>query len=338
MSNTPVFERWKMITEIGKSVTSSSTNKEVWEATTEAMDVLDQLRATNSYQASPAELLWLRDEANWHTLGRPYYKVYPTMLWQLQHTSLNFYPEYLKSPYPVFTVLFPKGSMKAPGVLVRLYERGEKAGIDGSGCTHDFSTIFENYDADKVLVLTYWDGDQLLETGSNHLVVGLTKTQTVEESVMNLVTSKKRLEGLVESDIPVEDRIAIWRTAIGVMMLGTDRHGLLRPDIAKEELEKRFPGGRSKASQRVAKERREKFCEGVRGWRVGSEIDLLASRSKGSGAGEERGSIGASHVRSGHMRMQPHGPKHSLRKLIYVAPTLVRPDLPMATSHGYRIQ
>ncbi|MEJ8798380.1 hypothetical protein WKR88_18995 [Trinickia caryophylli] len=32
------------------------------------------------------------------------------------------------------------------------------------------------------------------------------------------------------------------------------------------------------------------------------------------------------HWRRGHMRMQPYGPQHGLRKLIFVAPTLVRAD------------
>ncbi|KVU66024.1 hypothetical protein WK73_28085 [Burkholderia ubonensis] len=32
------------------------------------------------------------------------------------------------------------------------------------------------------------------------------------------------------------------------------------------------------------------------------------------------------HWRSGHLRMQPHGPQNSLRKLIFIAPTLIRAD------------
>lgn len=30
------------------------------------------------------------------------------------------------------------------------------------------------------------------------------------------------------------------------------------------------------------------------------------------------------HWRCGHFRMQPHGPRHSLRKVLFIAPTLVR--------------
>ena len=32
------------------------------------------------------------------------------------------------------------------------------------------------------------------------------------------------------------------------------------------------------------------------------------------------------HWRRGHFRMQPHGPHQSLRKVIFIAPTLVRAD------------
>lgn len=43
-------------------------------------------------------------------------------------------------------------------------------------------------------------------------------------------------------------------------------------------------------------------------------------------AGDEGGSTVAPHWRRGHFRLQPHGPRASLRKVMFIAPTVVRAD------------
>ena len=48
-------------------------------------------------------------------------------------------------------------------------------------------------------------------------------------------------------------------------------------------------------------------------------------------AGETAGQLGAhgelsAHCRRGHLRLQPYGPKSSLRKVLFIAPTVVRAD------------
>jgi hypothetical protein len=45
-----------------------------------------------------------------------------------------------------------------------------------------------------------------------------------------------------------------------------------------------------------------------------------------------------SHVRSGHLRLQAHGPQLSQRKVIFIEPTVVKPLLPPKPNVGYAIK
>lgn len=51
------------------------------------------------------------------------------------------------------------------------------------------------------------------------------------------------------------------------------------------------------------------------------DAEVARSASAGGDNGEVRG-----HWRRAHFRMQPHGPNSSLRKLVFIGPTIVRPD------------
>lgn len=53
-------------------------------------------------------------------------------------------------------------------------------------------------------------------------------------------------------------------------------------------------------------------------------LDLEPAAGAHSGPGDQRGVRG--HWRRPHFKMQPHGPQSSLRKLVFIGPTLVRPD------------
>jgi hypothetical protein len=74
------------------------------------------------------------------------------------------------------------------------------------------------------------------------------------------------------------------------------------------------------------------------GFEVGRDIKLprLPRKYDKKPEKETRGELAFGHIVSGHMKMQPHGPRNSLRKLIFVAPYIVRPDCPLkpkATPH-----
>ena len=130
----------------------------------------------------------------------------------------------------------------------------------------------------------------------------------------------------------------LMRIAVCTMFFGVENHELVMPDIHREVLTIKGKGKRKRITEQMRIDRELAKCKG---WKVGSEIDLPRplirregySGNEGTGKELEHG-----HIRSGHMRMQPCGKGNKDRKLIFLPPTVVRPDLPMRTTRGYRIQ
>ena len=55
-------------------------------------------------------------------------------------------------------------------------------------------------------------------------------------------------------------------------------------------------------------------------------MTLFDRTPQSHGAATGGGHTVRGHWRRGHMRMQPHGPKNSLRKLIVIKPILIHPE------------
>lgn len=66
-----------------------------------------------------------------------------------------------------------------------------------------------------------------------------------------------------------------------------------------------------------------------RSWQIAHLYDrvVLGPQTLMQHATDELGEV-SPHMRRGHFRLQPHGPQQSLRKVIFIAPTWIRPDLP----------
>lgn len=139
----------------------------------------------------------------------------------------------------------------------------------------------------------------------------------------------------IDDDVP--PLAFIFRLCVGVALFGIERHELILPDLPREVIDKR--GRKSKRQKVMAKERRERDEKKCNGWLVGSEIDLPRPLVKRDQCREGTGTeLQYGHIRSGHMRYQPCGPGNKDRKLIFLPPTVVRPDLPIRQMHGYRIK
>lgn len=101
------------------------------------------------------------------------------------------------------------------------------------------------------------------------------------------------------------------------------------PDDAPERLLEQARNGRSSGARQRAEEelvRREFNRIKV----VGLKPATQESRSDGPTGIE----LQFSHMRIGHFRTQPYGPRNSLRKLIWVRPLRVRPDLELRPDGG----
>ena len=295
-------------------------------------------------------------ENEWSFYGRPYYKVWPGIVDALCRTNLNFDSSHLRLPYPVFEVCIgghrrfgtrgtvivsfgdyketpSESEIKSLGIgevkkslLLQLRNRAEEAR----------STEERKRGKDLIGKLRFIyrmpeDGDyQKTET-----IVGIYKNSTIEDDL-------EFNNSLPRPELPVGQRYLskdeehnLAKVVIGVAMFGVHNHEMVLPDIETPVIVGR---GKKKAAlehQAIRKEIKE-----CKGWLVGSEIDLPQPEIVGST--NERPGCGTplkfGHIRSGHMRMQPCGPQGKDRKLIFVEPTVVRPDLAVRQSHGYRIK
>lgn len=107
----------------------------------------------------------------------------------------------------------------------------------------------------------------------------------------------------------------------------TDRY----PDDAPQELiEQSSKGLSSGARQRAALELQNQGFSKI------SVIGLSAEASQKRQAEAAGRELEFSHTRRGHFKTQAYGPNRSLRKMIWVEDTEVRPDLPMRPTHGHQ--
>lgn len=291
-------------------------------------------------------------ERLWYLSGMPYYKIWPSMSEALFQSKLDFGAEHFQPPFVSYVVMFPCEIKWTKACLVtvlpgeriitprddpdsfteterRKYEesRAEAGGIDPL-LTIAFMWRYAHFSADWI-ELPIYSGMTIEES--------IEKTNALKEKEGEITA--RASEGIAELyGYTWEQQISMVRAAISVAMFATDQHDLIMPDLDIETIYVNHPGGRTKASKAIASAKAEAIIKKHRGWKVGSEIELPRPIVIGKESGEwQGGELSASHIRSGHMRMQPCGPKSQDRKLIFVAPTVVRPDLPEMVSHGYRI-
>lgn len=151
----------------------------------------------------------------------------------------------------------------------------------------------------------------------------LDESTTVEELL------RKYDEQMVEHDHDFSQRIVrrrILSLVIATMLIAvSDDKRLIRPEQR---------GVRHRLKAEKAKKRGDKGAGlADKGFLVGADIKLpkdLQQALKPAGTGEGH-SLQYGHVRSGHLRIQPYGKRDGKKtyKVIFIAPTLVRPDLPL---------
>jgi hypothetical protein len=133
----------------------------------------------------------------------------------------------------------------------------------------------------------------------------------------------------------------LMRVVCGVCFFGVDQHEVILPDLRRKTIErfqreKREPNAaEAKAALAEAKEL------GLFGFKVGSEIDLPSARVnyRGTSQGQDgTRELTSGHIRRGHVGFRACGEGRQDRRLVFVHPAIVRPDLPMQSSHGYRVR
>ena len=328
-------------------------------------EVVSRIQATEGADAvkdfcSQTNIGIFQVEQAWNMFGRPYYKVWPGIIDALCKTNLNFDSTHLRLPYPSSEVCFggcdcghwkfgttgtalvsfidyrdpPTDSMIETLAANAEARAGMLYGRRVQEIQSQKARELRGKDAFGVLHIVYQMGedDEGIRTEN---CIALYEDSTVEDDLEFSYSIERPELPPGQRYLSKDEQHNLAKVAIGVMMFGIHNHEMVLPDIETPVIVGR--GKKKKALERQAIRKEVKECKG---WLVGSEIDLPQPEVIGST--NERPGCGTplkfGHIRSGHMRMQPCGPQRKDRKLIFVEPTVVRSDLPVRQSRGYRIK
>ncbi len=295
-------------------------------------------------------------EQHWASYGRPYYKVWPGIVDALCRTNLNFDSSHLRLPYPAFEICIggnrrfgTRGTAIVSFIDYKEMPSESELKSSDNEKAEKLYLLHQRNRAEKMImkeerkrgkdaigklrfVYRMPEDDDYQKTET---IVTMYKNSTIEEDLEFNSSLPRRKLPSGQRYLSKDEAHNLAKVVIGVAMFGVHNHEMVLPDIETPVVVGR--GKKKKALERQAIRKENKECKG---WLVGSEIDLPQPEVIGST--NERPGCGTplkfGHIRSGHMRMQPCGPQGKDRKLIFVEPTVVRPDLAARQSHGYRIK
>mgnify|MGYP001225648955 CR=1 FL=1 len=155
------------------------------------------------------------------------------------------------------------------------------------------------------------DGEAFRRFAATEFVVSL----NTQEPVLNFIRGRRKVGGdadwLADALIITVEHLAKVFLYMGL----TDARKTLLPDADLESARIAGLGQKKRAkAERKLKEKYNRIVVGPAGWNSGTEI---------SGSGERSVSP---HMRRGHFRMQRHGPRNELKRIVFIQPMLVRPD------------
>ena len=320
------------------------------------------------------QIACLAGERTWISLGRPYYKVYPQMASMMSEVSIDIPIEALRMPYPVFSIhlanspendMHDEGGPRLKSIMVfeltckRIDQHNYEVGV---GVMHpglnkrDMNTDVNNDElvaalgkgasltllssgADRALYINYiFEGSWRGHPNSYNYTLSLCEEGTIEEFFEN--SYEKSLEQMSKLNEPGEycpskEMIRrILKLTVATAFFGIDQHEMVMPDLPRKKLQRRIQRASSLAelSEELKRDRAH-----LKKWTIGREISLprpILDTVKVES--NEIRSLTHGYLRRGHMRYQVCGEGRKMRKLIFIHPQHVRPDLPLA-QHGFRI-
>lgn len=282
-------------------------------------------------------------EQNWYKLNKPYYKVGHDMLHLLSETSIDVPCEFLRAPFPTFSIRLPVNH----GIDFLTVEGNELRSM----------LVDEAQDQVKIGL-----GGDVKPTGNRVIVVWMDFGETEQDDIYVLgapvltynrllVEESKSIEkcladntyegtnGRVSDDgipITVSTTDICFRIAVSVCFLATGADKIVEPDVLSKDLQNYLDAKRQGNEERITQLANRAVRKGKKGWTVGREITFPGSShsSISTGTGE---ALQYSHQRSAHFHTFRHGPGKTLTKIKFVRQLTVRPDLPPSPARrGYK--
>lgn len=297
----------------------------------------------------------MMEEYRWYRLGQPRYRVYPGMVSALAGISIDIDAAHLRLPFPTFTVELPKDYFrehdKAPylrGLMVHCRRRDGSSKHDQFDYGVSYTNTQENQivvgpkppDANDVMIVDMDFGDEVATSPFSKereicpckpfAIFDIDGGKTISERFDLMPKLPPIDDGYMPS---LEFQKACLRIAVGIAFFAVNDHEVVEryiPGGYREKLERATREGNKKTAQKTNNEIRNAGFAHM--FEVGREL-VINERTE-PGEPREESATGQhlqwGHVRGAHMRWQPHGPRDAPDyKLIFIAPTRVRPDLPL---------
>lgn len=274
----------------------------------------------------------IKSDVIWYLSGRPYYKVWPGIAEAMGNINIEIPADMFTMPYPAFTIML---SDELSDEFGKTFMIGYVPRSEVAKGRQDIGKWEDERDGRRFLFNIH-----VAHTNESGIFIS-SGTAYEGDSMQDLVDNANNApvpDGFL--DVSSGIRTKALSIAIAVSLFGTDQHEVVCPDIERRVIDRNCRPKVLKMREEDAEKKHARDVAKCKGWLVGSEIDLprpvtINSGNHGDGDGHE---LTAGHIRSGHMRMQTCGKENKDRKLIFVPPTVVRPDLPFRQSHGYRIK
>lgn len=320
---------------------------EFFEAQMEAFGKTCRRRGMDEIEIA-TQLYTIAAQQEWYRWGKPYYKIWPQMLDALSVVDINIPGRFLNLPYPFFEIKLPTchdmGSPEDPklvGILVSVAHSGDEI---------EKGIPMELDSCERKLVVSYQFDGQLHD---QDILTPEAEFQRIEYSyAMGIEDDTPLQRRLDDADFHTsvynddtfepgkEFRSGLMRLAIATCFFGVGQHEVVMPDLPRKLVTKYREAVAAGTPTDDIIDKGNRQMHGV-GWKVGSEIDLplpLVRYEHKDGEPMRKRELETSHIRRGHMRMQQVGPRDDPRyKMVFIPPTVVRPDLPLGRSAGYRI-
>lgn len=281
-----------------------------------------QIALDEDVRSSAPECFSMVAEINWIKIGRPSYRVATPLANALVKTNLDIDSSFVRFPHGVFSVEFQEGhkigDLKS---LLVFAASAETVATEPGGRRYSR--------ADSIR-----QSKPVPPDGKSHWVLSVSadvgKPDYDHHPISISLNPGEKLSDRLDLLDTTEEMKGFVKLALGVAMFSVS---------ANAGMVKRI-GPRKKTGKR-SKKSRLREASAKRLWSLGADILLPGSGSgdsvRSGGDGEGSRELSFAHIRQGHLRMQALGSVDSRHyELRYIAPTVVRPDLPLspaATRH-----
>lgn len=266
-------------------------------------------------------------ESDWFELGKPAFRVWPSMIEPLSRTHLNISSEMFDVPFKCFAIEVPVGELRESDELPSVDSMLVSYGPVGEYTTNNLCrrlSIYTIFNSKKLRAL----GDNSHATSTR---LDVYPNDTLDRSFERFVSVMERSSEGVYYPGP-EFCKTMLTMAVSVALIGIGDSALVRQvgDTLVEQNRRK----------RLARRHGPMVCgDPKKQFNVGKDIKLPRLHET-SGSGDESGrELTWSHYRSGHLRQVRFKDEHGkwAYRLRFIPMTRVRPDLPLAPKTRDRV-